>query len=152
MNIYAKDALVRMPIITFSDATQRRLWENLRDLRDVSEEIYLINLLGGSWKFVNQPSLRCLWDTEWDVWDKYPICIHAGWVTNNGNNLSKDLAVYNRICWQLEKFFWKYLPSKLIFIKIQSWRRENIILQVSFKVSPQISTFPVFNKFKSIYQ
>ena len=46
MNIYAKDALVRRPIITFSDATQRRLLENLRDLRDVSEEISLNSLLG----------------------------------------------------------------------------------------------------------
>ena len=29
---------------SLADATQRRLWENLRDLRDVSEETSLINL------------------------------------------------------------------------------------------------------------
>ena len=41
-----KNALVWMPRITVSDATQGRLWENLRDIRDVSEETSLINLLG----------------------------------------------------------------------------------------------------------
>ena len=38
------NALVWRPRITLADATQRRLWENLRDLRDVSEETSLINL------------------------------------------------------------------------------------------------------------
>ena len=32
--------------ITVSDATQRHLWENLRDLNDVSQETLLINLPG----------------------------------------------------------------------------------------------------------
>ena len=40
------NALVWRPRITVSDTTQRRLWENLRDLRDVSEETSLINLQG----------------------------------------------------------------------------------------------------------
>ena len=40
----ARNALVWSPRITVSDATQRRLWENLRDLGDVSEETSLINL------------------------------------------------------------------------------------------------------------
>ena len=40
------NALVWRPRITLADATQRRLWENLRDFRDVSEETSLINLQG----------------------------------------------------------------------------------------------------------
>ena len=40
------NTLVWRPKITVSDATQRRLWENLRDLRDVSQETSLINLPG----------------------------------------------------------------------------------------------------------
>ena len=46
MNRQLKNALVWRPRITVSDATQRRLWENLIDLRDVSQEASLINLLG----------------------------------------------------------------------------------------------------------
>ena len=42
----AENALIWRPRFTVSDATQRRLWENLRDLRDVSEETSLINLPG----------------------------------------------------------------------------------------------------------
>ena len=40
-----KNSSVWRPRITVSDTTQRRLWENLRDLRDLSEETSLINLL-----------------------------------------------------------------------------------------------------------
>ena len=40
------NALVWRPRISLADATQRRLWENLRDLRDASEELSLINLQG----------------------------------------------------------------------------------------------------------
>ena len=44
MNRWPKIALVWKPRITVSDATQRRLQENLRDLWDVPEETPLINL------------------------------------------------------------------------------------------------------------
>ena len=46
MNRWLKNPLVWRPIITVSDATPRRLWENLREFRDVSEKTSLINLPG----------------------------------------------------------------------------------------------------------
>ena len=57
------NALVWRARITVSDATQRRLWENLRDLRDVSEKTSLINLPGDVSEICKlalfEMSLRC---------------------------------------------------------------------------------------------
>ena len=79
MNRWPQNALVWRPRITVSDATQRRFWENLKDLRDVSEEMPLINLLETSQRFANQPSLRCLLDAVWEASKMHLRCIHAGW-------------------------------------------------------------------------
>ena len=70
---------------SLSDATQRRLWEKLRDLRQVSEETSLINLqrienLRKSQRFENNPSLRHLWNAAWGVSEMHLRCIHARWV------------------------------------------------------------------------
>lgn len=81
MNRYPKEALVWRPRITRSDATQRRPWEDLTDLRDVSEETFLINLPGDASKIANEPSLRCLWDVVWGVSKMHLRCTHAGWVS-----------------------------------------------------------------------
>ena len=45
MNMQPKNALVWRQGITIWDATKRRLWINLRDVIDASEETYLISLL-----------------------------------------------------------------------------------------------------------
>ena len=51
---------------SLADVTQRRLWENLRDLRDVSEETSLINLQGDVSEICKsalfETSQRCVWD------------------------------------------------------------------------------------------
>ena len=63
---------------SLKDETQRRLWENIRDLRNVSEETFFIkNFRETSQRFANQPSLRCLWDAVRDVSDMHQRCIHA---------------------------------------------------------------------------
>ena len=64
------------------DATQRRLWENLRDLRDVSEETSLINLQGDVSEICKsalfEMSLRGCMRRLRDASE----CIHAHLVTN----------------------------------------------------------------------
>ena len=59
-----------MPRITVSDATQRSLWENLRDLRDFSEEMALISLREGVSEMCKSALSETLYETSQRyIWD-----------------------------------------------------------------------------------
>ena len=62
----SKNASVWKPEITLSVVTRRCLWQNLRDLREVSEGTSLTISPKTSQKFANQPCLRCLRGNAWE--------------------------------------------------------------------------------------
>ena len=71
-----KNALVWRLRNSLADATQRRLWENLRHLRDVSEETSLINLQGDVSEICKsglfEMSLRCCMSRLRDASEIHP--------------------------------------------------------------------------------
>ena len=87
-----------------SHVTQRRLWENLRDIRDVSEEMYLINLQ----RDVLHISL--LWDVSETLHETSQRRIHAGWhcwwgQRNKENKWYLAEAVTTQTCFARKEFW-----------------------------------------------
>ena len=59
--------------------TQRQLWENLRNLWDVSEETSLINLPGDISEICKSALFEMFLRHVWNVSKMHLRCIHAGW-------------------------------------------------------------------------
>ena len=100
--------------ITVSDATQRRIWENLRDLREVSVETSLINFPGN----ISQICKSAPFEMPLRCCTRRLRCIHAGWEFG-GCSLLYVQAQAGLLLMDMERS-WQFQDWSLIFVEL--WR------------------------------
>ena len=129
---------------SLSDGTQRRPWENLRDLRDVSDETSLTNLQQDVSEICKsalfETSLRRLWDAVWDVSEMHLRCIHARWDVSR--YINKKKKVPQRIL-KIKLFINKCNWKEIIFFIRKRWL-EKIWNKTDVTIAPNVFMLNIY--------